>query len=100
MKRTSHRNRLATEIKARPRPLRFESLESRTLLAALPLAETIYFSTSAPGSVTGSDGVQVKFDDSDIVRLDLERNGAGAVLSYRYEMLFDGGDVGKQPSLD
>src|SRR5262249_6973252 len=87
------RNRSA-KATPRPRRLRLEPLESRNLSAALPLAEAIYFSTTAPGSLTGSDGVKVKFDDSDIVRLDLTRNDAGEVLSYRYELLFDGSDVG------
>jgi hypothetical protein len=44
------------------RPLRIEKLETRTVLAA----EISYFSAAAPGSVTGSDGVRVQFDDSDV----------------------------------
>ncbi|QDU29963.1 Unsaturated glucuronyl hydrolase [Anatilimnocola aggregata] len=76
------------------RPLRLESLELRAMMAALPLAETIYLSTDTPGTVTGSDGVSVKVDDSDVLRLDIERSAGGSVLSYRYRLLFDGSDVG------
>src|SRR5262245_42159603 len=78
----------------RPRPLCLETLEIRSVLATLPLAETIYFSTDAAGSVTGTDGGFVKFDDSDILRLDIERSETGEILSARYRLLFDGSDVG------
>ena len=74
----------------RTRRLQLENLEARTVLAA----EIAYFSTATAGSITGSDGVNVQFDDSDIVRVDLERNAAGAITSYRYRLLFDGSDVG------
>ena len=76
------------------RPLRYEPLEHRALPAGLPLVETIYLSTDTPGSATGSDGVQVKFDDSDILRLDIERADTGELLAYQYRLIFDGSDVG------
>ncbi|WP_254507576.1 hypothetical protein [Anatilimnocola floriformis] len=77
-------------MSTQPRRLQIENLEARTVLAA----EISYFSTAAAGSVTGSDGVRVDFDDSDVIRLDIERNATGAITSYRYQMLFDGSDVG------
>jgi hypothetical protein len=76
------------------RALRFENLEPRAVPAALPLAETLYFSTDTPGSVTGTSGAQVKFDDSDILRLDIQRTGTGELVDIHYRLLFDGSDVG------
>src|SRR5262245_24003849 len=80
-----------------PRPfclLRLEPLEMRALMAGLPVAEAIYLSTDGPGTVTSSDGTKLKFDDSDILRLEVRRTAAGAIESYQYRLLFDGSDVG------
>jgi unsaturated chondroitin disaccharide hydrolase len=78
----------------RHRRLSLEPLEHRTLLAGLPLSEVIYLSTAAPGTIKNPDGSYVKFDDSDILRLDIERSASGEVLWYRHRLLFDGSDVG------
>ena len=71
-----------------------ERLEPRAVPAVLPLLDVVYLSTEAAGSVVGSDGVRVTFDDSDILRVTIERDEAGAALSVRHELLFDGSDVG------
>ena len=52
-------------------------------------APTYYLSTSSGGTATSSDGSRVSFDHSDIIKLTVEGNG-----EYRFEMYFDGGDVG------
>jgi hypothetical protein len=82
----------------RTRPLRLELLEARAIPAGLPLAEVVYFSTDAAGSVIGSDGTKLSFDDSDILRLEIFRSETGQVTSYRYAVHFDGSDVGLSTS--
>ncbi len=62
--------------------------------ASLPLAEVVYLSLESPGAVTGTDGLRVSYDDSDILRTTIERNDLGDVIAVRHELLFDGSDVG------
>jgi hypothetical protein len=78
----------------RRKTLRFEPLEVRAVPAALPLFEVVYLSLESAGAVTGTDGVRVSYDDSDILRTTIERNDLGDVVSVRHELLFDGSDVG------
>ena len=44
--------------------------------------------------MTGTDGVRVSYDDSDILRTTIERNELGDIVAVRHELLFDGSDVG------
>jgi len=76
------------------RKLTAERLEPRAVPAALPLFEVVYLSLETAGAVTGTDGVRVSYDDSDILRTTVERNEAGDTLSVQHELLFDGSDVG------
>ncbi|MCI0357383.1 MAG: glycoside hydrolase family 88 protein [Planctomycetaceae bacterium] len=71
-----------------------ECLEQRAVPATLPLIEVVYLSLEAAGAVTGTDGVRVSYDDSDILRTTLARNEAGELIDVRHELLFDGSDVG------
>jgi|GEM_PF-665199 len=76
------------------RRLLLESLESRAVCTTLPLVEVIYLSLESAGAVTGTDGVRVSYDDSDVLRTTLVRNEAGELIAVRHELLFDGSDVG------
>jgi hypothetical protein len=80
-----------SQMRITRRPL-LESLESRAVCTTLPLVEVIYFSPESAGAVTGTNGVRVSYDDSDILRTTLERNEAGELISVRHELLFDGSD--------
>jgi hypothetical protein len=71
-----------------------EPLEPRAFFATLPLAEVVYLSLEGPGAVTGTDGVRVSYDDSDILRTTIERNEMGETTAVRHELLFDASDVG------
>ncbi len=74
--------------------LRLEQLEPRAVPAALPLVEVVYLSLGSAGAVTGTDGVRVSYDDSDIQRTTIERNELGEIVAARHQLLFDGSDVG------
>ena len=79
---------------ASTRKLIVERLEPRAVPAALPLFEVVYLSLETAGAVTGTDGVRVSYDDSDILRTTIERSETGELLAVRHELLFDGSDVG------
>ena len=51
-----------------------ECLERRALPAGLPLTEVVYLSLESAGAVTGTDGVRISYDDSDVLRTTIERN--------------------------
>jgi unsaturated chondroitin disaccharide hydrolase len=76
------------------RLLHLEQLEPRAVPAALPLAEVVYLSLDSAGAATGTGGVRVSHDDSDILRTTIERNELGQIVTARHELLFDGSDVG------
>jgi hypothetical protein len=82
-----------------PTPYRFtspklERLEPRTVPAGLPLVDVIYLSTESAGRSPSETGLDLKFDDSDILRFTIERTENGDLFSVRKEVLFDGSDVG------
>jgi hypothetical protein len=60
----------------------------------MPLLEVVYLSLETAGAVTGTDGVRVSYDDSDILRTTIERSEMGELIAVRHELLFDGSDVG------
>ena len=62
-------------------------------MAAGPWREVIYISTESSGWLAGSGG-RSSSDDSDIVRLTIQRNELGDVLAAQPELLFDGSRVG------
>jgi hypothetical protein len=72
----------------------FERLEARAVPAALPLFDILYLSSDAAGRLPGREGLALRYDDSDILRVTIERNELGELLSVRPEILFDGSDVG------
>ncbi len=51
--------------------------------------ETLYFSTSNPGSVTGTNGNVVQYDLGDVIAMNTD-----AVGETQFELLLDGSDVG------
>lgn len=55
----------------------------------ITLTKVVYLSTAEPGTVTGTDGVRVAFDDSDILQLTVSPGG-----TYGYRLYFDASDVG------
>jgi len=71
-----------------------ERLEPRAVPAALPLFEVVCLSLETAVTVTGTDGLRVSYDDSDILHTTTERNDASEFIAVRHELLFDGSDVG------
>ena len=53
------------------------------------IAATYFLSTAHPGAMTNSDGTSVSFDDSDVLRLEIDEQD-----QFRYSVFFDGSDFG------
>ncbi len=81
---TSRKKRARQRRNTAGRSHRFESLERRELMAA----DTFLFSLGDARNLVNSDGSVLAADDSDIVQLTVQSNGA-----YNHELYFDGSDV-------
>jgi subtilisin family serine protease/subtilisin-like proprotein convertase family protein len=59
----------------------------------ITVRDVFYFSTTTGGTLTGSDGVSVRFTDADILRLTVDPNN-----TFQYSLAFNGRAVGLDQS--